>query len=118
VIPTPPWLPLACLLLGQWFSTRHQACTVLATFFEFRKLLYSCTEGRCHSSTRPGMSLHVISFTRPSPALVMQAINAGVRRPEFEAIAYHQSSHAISTYYMVSMTTYRPNVTAYLPLSA
>ena len=35
-----------------------------------------------HTSTqRPGMSLHMISFTKPSPALVLQATNAGVRRP-------------------------------------
>jgi len=51
----------------------------------FRKLLYSCTEGMCHSSTRPGTSLHVISFTRPSPALVLQMTNAGVSRPGYEA---------------------------------
>ena len=33
-----------------------------------------------HTST-----LHVTSFTRPSPALVLQATNAGVRRPGNEA---------------------------------
>ena len=39
-----------------------------------------------HTSTqRPGMSLHVISFTRPSLALVLQVRNAGVRRPGYEA---------------------------------
>jgi len=31
-----------------------------------------------------GTSLHVISFTRPSPILVLQATNAGVRRPGHE----------------------------------
>ena len=37
----------------------------------------------CHSSTQcPGTSLHMISFTRPSPRLVLQATNAGVRKPE------------------------------------
>jgi len=41
--------------------------------------------GMCHSSTRPGTSLHVISFTRPSPMLVLQATNAEVRRPGYEA---------------------------------
>ena len=40
-------------------SARHQ--TVLPTFPGFRKPLYSCIEG----------------FTRPSPALVLQATNAG-----------------------------------------
>jgi len=33
----------------------------------------------------PGLSLYVISFTRPSQALVLQVINAGVRRPGNEA---------------------------------
>ena len=34
-----------------------------------------------HKSTqRPPTLLHVMSFTRPSPALVLQATNAGVRR--------------------------------------
>ena len=35
-----------------------------------------------HTSTqRPPSSLHLTSFTRPSPALVLQATNTGVRRP-------------------------------------
>ena len=33
----------------------------------------------------PGTSLHVIRFTRPPPALVLQATNTGVRRPGYEA---------------------------------
>jgi len=41
-------------------SARHQ--TVLATFLGFRKPLYSCIEGVCHSSTRPGTSYHVTQF--------------------------------------------------------
>jgi len=48
-------------------SARHQ--TVLATFLGFRKPLYSCTEGMCHSSTRPGTSYHVTqAFPRVSTA--------------------------------------------------
>jgi len=62
---------------------RHQ--TVLAMFLGFRKPLYSCTEGMCYSSTRPCTSYHVTQFTRPSPALVLQATNTGARRPEYEA---------------------------------
>jgi len=31
------------------------------------------------------MSLYMTEFTRPSPALVLQATNAGVRRPGYEA---------------------------------
>ena len=65
-----------------WPSAWHQA--VLATFLGFRKLLHSCTEGICHSSTcSPNM--HVISFTIPVPALVLQAINTGVKSPGYEA---------------------------------
>ena len=44
-------------------STRHQ--TVFVMFLRFRKPLYSCTEGMCHSSTHLGMSMHVISFRLP-----------------------------------------------------
>ena len=37
-----------------------------------------------HTSTQcPGTSQHVISFTRPFPMLVLQATNAGVRRPGY-----------------------------------
>ena len=43
----------------------------------------------CHSSIRPHYvhlrHLHMTSFTRPSPVLVLQATNAGVRRPGNEA---------------------------------
>jgi len=37
------------------------------------------------STQRPGTSLHMISFARPSPVLVLQVTNAGVRRPGYEA---------------------------------
>jgi len=46
-------------------SARHY--TVLAVFLEFRKLLYSCTEGMCYSSTCPSMSMHVIQFYQTFP---------------------------------------------------
>ena len=46
-------------------SAWHQ--TVLATFLGFRKPLYSCTEGMCHSSTRPGTSYHVTRFYQAFP---------------------------------------------------
>ena len=59
-------------------SARHQ--TVLATFLRFRKPLYSCTEGMCHSSIRPGTSYHMTQFYQ-----VLQATNAGARRPGYEA---------------------------------
>ena len=46
-------------------SAQHQR--VLATFLGFRKLLYSCTEGMCHSSTHPGMWLHVTQLYQAFP---------------------------------------------------
>ena len=39
----------------------------------------------CHSSTHPSTSLHMMNFTRPSPALVLQSTNAGVRKSGYEA---------------------------------
>ena len=33
----------------------------------FRRPLYSCTEGMCHSSTRPGTSYHVTEFYQAFP---------------------------------------------------
>ena len=66
----------------EWLSAQHQS--VLVTFLGFRKPLCSCTEGMCHSSTCPGTSLHVTHFTRPSPTLVLQVTNAGVRRPGYK----------------------------------
>ena len=54
--------------------------------FGFRKPLDRCTEQMRHSSIRPGMSMHVTQFTRPSPTLVLQATNTGVRRPGYEAV--------------------------------
>jgi len=41
--------------------------------------------GMCHSSTRPGYHCTWLIFTRPSPALVLQVTNTGVRRPGYEA---------------------------------
>jgi len=39
-----------------------------------------------HTSTqRPGVLLQVISFTRPSPTLVLQAAKAVTKRPGYEA---------------------------------
>jgi len=53
--------------------------------FAFRKLLYSCREGMCHSSTHPGTALHLTQFYQAFPMLVLQATNAGVRIPGYEA---------------------------------
>ena len=60
-------------------SAWHQ--TVLVTFLGFRKLVYSCTGGMCHSCTSPP-SIQVrhctwLSFTRPSPTSVLQQQTLG-----------------------------------------
>jgi len=63
-------------------STRHQA--VLGS-----ERLYGRNVPLLHTFTqRPGMSLHMISLTRPSPTLVQQVTNAGMRRPGYEATVY------------------------------
>ena len=50
-----------------------------------------------HTSTQsPGAPQHVISFTRPFPMLVLQATNAGVRRPGYKA---WQTTHTTITMY-------------------
>jgi len=66
-------------------SNRHQ--TVLVPLLGFRNPLYSCTEGMCHSSIRPGTSYHVTQFYQAFPRVstVLQATNAGARRPGYEA---------------------------------
>ena len=56
---------------------------MLVTFLGFRKLTESCTERMCNSSKYTGMSCDM--FIRPSPMLVLQATNGGVRRPGCEA---------------------------------
>jgi len=63
-------------------STRHQ--TILTTFLGFRKPLYSCTE-ECATSLHTSSQVHHCMWLEPSPALVLQATNAGVRRPGYEA---------------------------------
>ena len=67
-------------------STQHQA--VLVTFVGFRKPLYSCIEGTCHFSTCPLTFWYVTArdqFYQSFPALVLQATNAEVRRPGYNA---------------------------------
>jgi len=61
--------------------TTEQHQTILATLLEFRKLLYNCTEEMGHSSTRPPNVIAHDQFYQAFPALVLQAKNAGVRRP-------------------------------------
>ena len=39
-----------------------------------------------HMSTKHPGSLHMISFARPFPALVLQVTNTGVRRPGYKTI--------------------------------
>jgi len=40
-------------------TDRRMTQCLTSDSFAFRKLLYSCTDGLCHSSTHPGTSLHL-----------------------------------------------------------
>ena len=73
-------------------SARHQ--TVLATFLRFRKPLYSCTEGMCHSSIRPGTSYHMTQFYQAFPHVnTASDERTGARRPGYEA-----TKHPVARY--------------------
>jgi len=74
---------------NEWLSTRHQA--VFTIFLGFRKPPYSCIERMCQSSTHPP-NVHVHhcmwSVLPGFPHISMQATNAGVRRPRYEAYVH------------------------------
>jgi len=63
---------------------------VLQSMFAIgRALTYLLFFWEC--ATPPHVQVHHttwLSFTRPSPALVLQATNAGVRRPGYEATSH------------------------------
>jgi len=64
-------------------SAQHQ--TVLATFLGF----FTAVQKEC--ATPPHVQVRHwtwLSFTRPSPMLVLQVTNAGVRKPGYEAISF------------------------------
>ena len=82
----------ACRLLNGQPTSRlpkpqHQS--VLAMIFWLQKAalqLYRRNVPLLHTSThRLGTSLHVTSITRPSPTLVLQVTNTGLRRPGYES---------------------------------
>ena len=52
-------------------------------FLGFRKP-FTAVQKECATPPHVQVRLHVISFTRPSPALVLQVTNAGVRRPGYK----------------------------------
>ena len=65
-------------------STWHQAL-FMGSESHFTAVQKECaTPPHVHPTSRC-MSLHVISFTMPSSALVLQAANAGARRPGYQA---------------------------------
>ena len=66
--------PLSCCPLSVVNRVVHALYTWLCGLLGNVPLLFTSTP--C-----PPTSLHVTSFTRPSPTLVLQATNAGVRRP-------------------------------------
>ena len=66
------------------------------------------------STQRLDMSLHVISFTKPSPTLVLQATNAEVRRPGYEANAERVSPVVLYTS-MISTPLYACSFVLHIP---
>jgi len=74
----------------RWQTTedRPQHQTVLIMFLRFRKPLHSYTKGMCHSSTRPGTSLHVTQFYQASPHISTASDKHWGERPGYEA-TYH-----------------------------
>ena len=58
----------------------------------------------CHSSKCPGTSLYVISFTGPSPTLVLQVTNVRMRRPGYEAM------FKLHTYMYIDSTNHTLNL--------
>ena len=67
-------------------NNRHQDCLMSSTQSShgpcLRSVVHSLT---CGFSGNVPLLLHVISFTTPSPALVLQATNTRVRRPGYKA---------------------------------
>ena len=65
----------------------------------FRKPSHSCTEGMypllCTSNQCSGTSLNMISITRPSSVLVLQATNIGVRKPGYKANVNHSCTTSV-----------------------
>ena len=70
----------------KWAHYRSQLTWTMETAEHSTPESLGCTEGICCSSA--GTSLYMIRFTRPSPTLVLQATNTGVRRPGYEATVY------------------------------
>jgi len=68
----------ACL----WLWSVAHSCVDKDWLAIFLKMCYSSTHP---SDQHPGMSLHVMSFTRPFPALILHTTNVGLRRPGYEA---------------------------------
>jgi len=83
----------------QWLSVRHQ--TVLAMFLGFRKPLCSCTEGMCHSSIRPGTSLHVTPFYQAFPHVSTASDKCWGEKAW--VWGYHSSGYSIQHKYWVSL---------------
>ena len=78
-----------------------------------------------HMSTqRLDTSLHVISFTRPSPALVLQVTNAWVRRPGYEASTLQKKKGCFDSIWLpefhtssASLNTVETHCLLYIPNS-
>ena len=72
-------------------TTEHSVSDSLSDVSWVQKAAYSCTE----CATPPHIQVHHctwLSFTRPSPVLVLQATTTGVRRPGYEPIHWPHPS--------------------------
>ena len=80
--------------------------SVLATFLGFRKLLNSCTEGMCLSSTHPGTSSHMTQFYQALPCIstasdehwVEKAWVPGYTNPTQHLHSQHTHTHTTPTH--------------------
>ena len=86
----------------QRLSARYQ--TVLAIFLGFRKLFYRRNVPLLHTSKYIHRCTW-LTFTRPSPALVLQVTNTGVKSPGYKASLSTCHSSILGLYYPVVTAT-------------
>ena len=84
-----------CTAVGELSGPKkcHQDCLMGTAHLlcgPYLQLLVCSLEVECatlaHVHQHPGTSLHMMNFTRPSPALVLQATNARAKRPGYERL--------------------------------
>jgi len=86
-------------------SALHQ--TVLVTFLGFRNSLYSCTEGMCHSSTRPGTSYHMTQFYQAFPRVSTASNKRWGEKAWVQGYSYSPECTSAGLMPLQSCATYR-----------